>query len=145
MGQISDSAVTNPCDTIYVDNFVYETDTIFQTEYVTNRNVVNRIYYGHYSRNRVCRCNRIYYGHYSRNRVCRCNRVCDSTIVEIVESKITDTIVEIEFIDVIITEYIDCETGLPCASGIEDLIDKSKTNNKIYNLSGQEIQEREYI
>ena len=36
-------------------------------------------------------------------------------------------------------EYIDCASGLPCNSGIGEVIDKSKTNNKMYTLLGYEI------
>ena len=69
------------------------------------------------------------------------------TIVEIVYENyyIYDTIVETEYIDVIITEYIDCDTGLPCDSAMEELLDKSESDGKIYNLLGQEINRREGI
>ena len=60
-----------------------------------------------------------------------------------IDNFITDTIVE--YIDVIITEYIDCETGLPCTSGMAEIIEKSKTNGKLYNLNGQEILRREGV
>ena len=46
-------------------------------------------------------------------------------------------------VDVIITEYIDCDTGLPCEQGMEELLDKSKNTDKIYNLLGKEIRKRE--
>ena len=59
------------------------------------------------------------------------------TIIQI--ETITDTIVEIEYVDVIITEYVDCDTGLPCNSGMQEVLDKSKTDNKMYNLLGYEI------
>jgi hypothetical protein len=58
---------------------------------------------------------------------------------------ITDTIVETEYIDVVITEYIDCDSGLPCESGMGEIIEKSKIDGKIYNLLGQEILRREGI
>ena len=58
---------------------------------------------------------------------------------------ITDTIIETEYIDVIITEYVDCETFLPCESGLDEIIEQSKINNKIYNLIGQEIRIKEGI
>ena len=48
-----------------------------------------------------------------------------------------DTVyVEIPIIEI---EYIDCASGLPCNSGIGEVIDKSKTNNKMYTLLGYEI------
>ena len=54
----------------------------------------------------------------------------------------TDTV----YLDFIITEYVDCDTGLPCGStGALELINKSMTDGKIYNLLGQEIHRREGI
>ena len=48
-----------------------------------------------------------------------------------------DTVyVEIPIIEI---EYIDCASGLPCNSGMGEVIDKSKTNNKMYTLLGYEI------
>ena len=61
------------------------------------------------------------------------------TIIETIIETITDTIVEVEYVDVIITEYVDCDTGLPCNSGMQEVLDKSKTNNKMYSLLGYEI------
>ena len=65
------------------------------------------------------------------------------TIVEYetVEIFVIDTIVEIQY--EYITEYIDCDTGMPCNTSIMEMIDKSKTNGVIYNINGQAIRERE--
>ena len=42
-----------------------------------------------------------------------------------------------------ITEYIDCQTGLPCESvGIIEILNKSQNKNKIYNIEGKEIYRR---
>ena len=41
-----------------------------------------------------------------------------------------------------ITQYIDCESGLPCNIGLEEILEKSKTEKKLYNLSGKEIGRR---
>ena len=65
------------------------------------------------------------------------------TEVEYVEFFITDTIVE--YVEIIETEYIDCNTGLPCNSGINELIEKSNQTSLIYNLQGQAIREPEGI
>jgi len=67
---------------------------------------------------------------------------CDTVYIEIpvieyVEVIVTDTVIEYQ--DVIITEYIDCDTGLPCIEGISEIIEQSKTDGKLYDLSGQEI------
>ncbi|MDC0189564.1 SprB repeat-containing protein, partial [Flavobacteriales bacterium] len=73
-----------------------------------------------------------------------CETFCDTVFVE-VPIIVTDTIVETEYVEVIITEYIDCDSGLPCTSGMGEIIDKSKTDGKIYNLLGQEIFRRDGI
>ena len=52
-----------------------------------------------------------------------------------------DTVVE--YIEIINTEYIDCDSGLPCNAGIQELIDKSLQNSVIYNIKGQAILTRE--
>ena len=79
---------------------------------------------------------------------------CDTVYVDIVEYIYqTDTIVQIEYIqqtDTIIeiqyeqiTEYIDCDTGLPCNTSIMEIVDKSRSNSVIYNIQGQAIKIRE--
>jgi len=79
----------NECDTVYVEVPIIQTDTIIQTEYLT------------------------------------------------------DTIVE--FQEIIITEYIDCVTGLPCNSGMQELLDKSKNTGLLYDLNGKIIKRAEGI
>ena len=49
------------------------------------------------------------------------------------------------FVEIVVTEYIDCDTGLPCSSGMAEIIEKSKTDGKLYNLLGQEVFRREGI
>jgi len=59
-----------------------------------------------------------------------------------------DTVyVEVPIIDTLyVTEYIDCISGLPCGNtGILELLQKTKNNNKIYNLNGKEIYRRENL
>ena len=71
---------------------------------------------------------------------------CDTVYVEIPIIEY-DTIVEIQYIidtvyiDIInwFPEYVDCQTFLPCDSGIEELLDKSNETGLIYNLNGQVI------
>ena len=60
---------------------------------------------------------------------------------EYVEIFVIDTI--IEYVEVINTEYIDCDTGLPCGSSLQEVLDKSKTTGLIYNLKGQAIKSSE--
>jgi|TARA_R100000084_G_scaffold43874_1_gene18074 hypothetical protein len=60
---------------------------------------------------------------------------------------ITDTIVEIEYeyITEYIMEFVDCNTGLPCGVGMEEVIDKSINTGLMYNLWGQAIRKPEGI
>ncbi len=63
------------------------------------------------------------------------------TETEYVEIFVVDTV--IEYVDVVNTEYIDCDSGLPCNSGMQEVIDKSLQNSVIYNIKGQAILTRE--
>ena len=116
-----------PCDTVYVDvpviqyEYIFDTiveyetifDTIIQTEYIYE---IDTVYAD----------------------------VLDTMfidVIEYVEIFVIDTIVEIQY--EYITEYIDCDTGMPCNTSIMEMIDKSKTNGVIYNINGQAIRERE--
>ena len=64
-------------------------------------------------------------------------------VIEYVDVMVYDTIIEIEYIEFIeyVTEYIDCETGMPCNSNIPELLNKSSENSVIYNINGQAIRE----
>ena len=56
-------------------------------------------------------------------------------IIDTLYINITDTLT--------ITEYIDCQTGLPCNNtGIIEILKNSQNENKIYNLDGKEIYRR---
>ena len=76
---------------------------------------------------------------------------CDTVFIEIPFIEwIYDTIVEIEFVyeteyTEYITEYLDCDTGLPCGVGMEEVIDKSNSTGLIYNLKGEAIRTREGV
>ena len=50
-------------------------------------------------------------------------------------------VVDTVYVDIInwFPEYVDCKTFLPCDSDIQELINKSEQNNKLYNLLGYEI------
>tara|TARA_R100000306_G_C4365469_1_gene137428 strand:+ start:804 stop:1355 length:552 start_codon:yes stop_codon:yes gene_type:complete len=79
---------------------------------------------------------------------------CDTVYVDIIEYEtIFDTIYETEYIidtfyvDIInwFPEYVDCETMLPCNSGIGEILDKSIKDGLLYNLFGQPIRKPEGI
>ena len=130
-----------PCDTVYVTEFetIYETiyDTITNTEYVYEiivDTVEVEVFVPEYI--------------YITDTVTVYEDILDTLFVDVIEYVdvlVYDTIVEIEYVEFIeyITEYIDCDTGLPCSSNIDELINKSKRNSVIYNISGQAIKEKE--
>ena len=116
------------CDTVYITltelEFIF--DTIVETEYIYNI-VIDTL---------------------EIETVFVYEDVLDTLFVDVVEYVdviVYDTIVEIEYVEFIeyITEYIDCDTGAPCNSSIDELLDKSKRNSVIYNINGQAIKERE--
>ena len=110
-----------PCDTVYVDVIQYETiyETVFDTivEYET---IVETEY--------IYSVDTVYAD------------ILDTLFIEIPVVEY-DTIIEIQYEEII--EYIDCDSGLPCNSGIQEVIDKSLQNSVIYNLQGQAILTRE--
>ena len=89
------------------------------------------------------------------------------TVIEYVDVIIYDTIIEteyiyntdtvyadvldtmfidvIEYVEIFTQEYIDCATGLPCNTGIDEVLDKSKNTGLMYNLNGQHIRKPESI
>ena len=154
-----------PCDTIFVEIpilevdtiqvpfFIYETefvfDTIVETEYITQI-VVDSILIETFVPEYI----------YITDTVFVYEDVLDTLFVDVIEYVdviVVDTIVEteyveilvidtiVEYIEIIETEYIDCDTGMPCNSSIQELIDKSKQNQVIYNINGQAIKEREGV
>ena len=156
-----------PCDTVYVDIpvieidtvevevpfYIYETviqfDTIVETEYITNI-VIDTFEIETFVPEYI----------YITDTVFVYEDVLDTLYIDVIEYVdviVYDTIVEtqteyieifvvdtvVEYIEVINTEYIDCDSGLPCNSAIMEIVDKSKTNGVIYNIKGQAVQVRE--
>ena len=142
------------CDTVYVDVPVYiyetifQTDTIYQTEYITQilfDTIVEIEYETIFEE--IFVTDTLYM-----------EGALDTLFVDVIEYVdvfIYDTIVEIEteyieffttdtiieYIEIINTEYLDCDTGLPCTSNIPELLNKYKQNGVIYNINGQAIRE----
>ena len=67
------------------------------------------------------------------------------TIIEEVEVPfyIYETIIQLDTI--IQTEYIDCDTGMPCNSSIQEILDKSENDGRMYNILGQPIRRPQSI
>ena len=62
-------------------------------------------------------------------------------VIEYVEIFVIDTLIQIEYMP----EYIDCDSGLPCNSGMEEILDKSINTGLLYNLNGKAIRQPEGI
>ena len=126
--------VPEPCDTIYITEYETIFDTIINTEYIYEiilDTVEVEVFVPEY----------IYV-----TDTLWMEGALDTLFVDVIEYvdvMVYDTIIEIEYIEFIeyITEYIDCETGLPCNSNIPELLNKSSENSVIYNISGQAIRE----
>jgi hypothetical protein len=138
---------------VEVPFYIYETiiqiDTIVETEYITNI-VIDTFEIETFVPEYI----------YITDTVFVYEDVLDTmyvNVVEYVDVFVYDTIVEtqteyieifvidtvVEYVEVINTEYIDCDSGLPCNSSIMEIVDKSKSNSVIYNIKGQAILNRE--
>ena len=124
------------CDTVYVDVIQYETifDTIINTEYIYEI-IVDTVEVEVFVPEYIYVTDTLWM-----------EGALDTLFVDVIEYvdvMVYYTIIEIEYIEFIeyITEYIDCETGLPCNSNIPELLNKSSENSVIYNINGQAIRE----
>ena len=140
-------------DTLEVPFFIYETefifDTIIETEYITNI-VIDTVEIETFVPEYI----------YVTDTVYVYEDILDTLFVDVVEYVdviVYDTIVEteyveifvvdtvLEYVEIINTEYIDCDTGLPCNSSLAEILDKSTSNNLLYNLQGQVIRKPEGV
>ena len=72
--------------------------------------------------------------------------VTDDNIYTLVEDWNTDEQFAIEVVYGHISNWdVSSDTGLACETGISEILDKSNTDGKIYNLLGQEINRRKGI
>ena len=144
------------CDTVYVDIPVYIYETIFQTDTIYNTEYITQIVFDtiveiEYETifEEIFVTDTLYMEGALDTLFVDVIEYVDvfvfDTIVQIeteyVEFFTTDTI--IEYVEIINTEYLDCDTGLPCTSNIPELLNKSKADNRIFNLLGQAIKEPE--
>jgi hypothetical protein len=65
------------------------------------------------------------------------------TETEYVEIFVVDTV--IDYIEIIQTEYVDCETGMPCNFNIPEILEKSENDGRMYNILGQPIRRPESV
>ena len=66
--------------------------------------------------------------------------ITDTLYINIVDTLYINTIDTITNI-----EYIDCDTGLPCGIGLQEILENSKTKNALYNFEGKEIRQRKGV
>ena len=147
--------ILEECDTIFVDIpiYIYETefifDTIVETDYITNI-VIDTVQIATFVPEYI----------YVTATVYVYEDVLDTLFVDVVEYVdviVYDTVVETEYVEIFVidtvteyieiinTEYIDCDTGLPCNSSLAEILDKSTSNNLLYNLQGQVIRKPEGV
>tara|TARA_R100000231_G_scaffold138693_1_gene117669 strand:- start:698 stop:1441 length:744 start_codon:yes stop_codon:yes gene_type:complete len=145
------------CDTVFVDIpfYIYETiiqvDTIYDTEYITQI-IVDTFQIETFVPEYI----------YITDTVTVYEDVLDTLVVEVpvieyVDTVIYETITEteyveifvvdtvIDYIEIIQTEYIDCETGMPCNFNIPEILEKSENDGRMYNILGQPIRRPESI
>ena len=142
-------------DTLEVPFYIYETiiqfDTIVETEYITTvviDTIIEEV--------------EVFVPEYIYVTDTVYAEVLDTMFIDVIEYVdvfVYDTIVEIEteyieifvidsvieYVEIINTEYVDCATGLPCNSAIEEIIDNSKGSSIMYNILGQPIKKPESI
>ena len=141
------------CDTVYVDVPVYIYETIFQTDTIYNTEYITQIVFDTIVE---IEYETIFEEIFVTDTLWM-EGALDTMFIDVIEYVdvfVFDTIVEIEteyieffttdtiieYIEIINTEYLDCDTGLPCTSNIPEFI-KSEGDNRIYDLLGKEIRE----
>jgi len=143
-----------PCDTVYVDVPVYIYETIFQTDTIYNTEYITQIVFDTIVE---IEYETIFEEIFVTDTLWM-EGALDTMFIDVIEYVdvfVFDTIVEIEteyieffttdtiieYVEIINTEYLDCDTGLPCTSNIPEIIEQSKGDNRIYDLLGKEIRE----
>ena len=153
-----------PCDTVYVDVpiieidtvfvdvpfYIYETeyvfDTIVQTEYFTIFDTIVQFDYI-YEEVFIYETDTLWMEGALDTMFINTIEYVEVPIfdtINVIETEyifVTDTVTE--YVEIINTEYLDCDTGLPCNSSIGEIIEKSKTDPRIYNINGQAIRKPE--
>ena len=109
--------VPEPCDTIYITEYETIFDTIINTEYIYEI-IIDTVEVEVFVPEYIFITDTLWM-----------EGALDTLFIDVIEYVdvfIYDTNVEIEYIEFIeyITEYVDCDTGLPCNSSIPELLNK---------------------
>ena len=127
------------CDTVYVEvpvvEYIYETDTIVEYETIVEFDTIIE-YETVVEFDTIINTEYVY----QTDTVTIYDDILDTLFIEIPVIEY-DTVIEIQYEEIV--EYIDCDSGLPCNSGMQEIIDKSLQNSVIYNIQGQAILTRE--
>ena len=127
------------CDTVYVDvpvvEYIYETDTIVEYETIVEFDTIIE-YETVIEFDTIINTEYVY----QTDTITIYDDILDTLFIEIPVVEY-DTVIEIQYEEIV--EYIDCDSGLPCNSGMQEIIDKSLQNSVIYNIKGQAILKRE--
>tara|TARA_R110000744_G_scaffold72455_3_gene145409 strand:- start:129 stop:911 length:783 start_codon:yes stop_codon:yes gene_type:complete len=163
--------VVEACDTVYVDipviEYVYETDTLEVPFYIYETiiqfdTIVNTEYITQILIDTIIEEVEVFVPEYIYVTDTVYAEVLDTMFIDVIEYVdveviIIDTITEtvyveffvtdtiINYIEVIETEYLDCETGMPCGSSIAEILEKSESTDIMYNILGQPIKRPESI
>jgi len=167
--------VVESCDTVYVDipvieyvdEYVYETDTLEVPFYIYETiiqfdTIVNTEYITQILIDTIIEEVEVFVPEYIYITDTVYAEVLDTMFIDVIEYVdieviIIDTIIEtvyveffvtdtiINYIEVIETEYLDCETGMPCGSSIAEILEKSESTDIMYNILGQPIKRPESI
>jgi hypothetical protein len=122
-------------DTLYIDNFIF--DTIVQTEYITQI-VIDTLEVEVFVPEYIYVTDTLWM-----------EGALDTLfvdVIEYVEVTVFDTIIETEYVEFFVVEYIDCDTNEPCGnSQIIEIMKGSFGSDIMYNLNGQVIRKPEGI
>ena len=143
------------CDTVYVDVPVYIYETIFQTDTIYNTEYITQIVFDTIVE---IEYETIFEEIFVTDTLWM-EGALDTMFIDVIEYVdvfVFDTIVEIEteyieffttdtiieYVEIINTEYLDCDTGLPCGSvAIPEFFDEGEEYNYLYDLNGKAIRE----
>ena len=124
---------------VFVPEYIYVTDTVYaevlDTMFIDVIEYVDVVVY-----DTIVETEIEYVEFFVTDTIIQYDTIINTEYIEIV---VVDTV--IEYVEIINIEYIDCDSGLPCNSGMEEILDKSNQTGLMYNMLGQPIKRPESI
>ena len=124
---------------VFVPEYIYVTDTVYaevlDTMFIDVIEYVDVVEY-----DTIVETEIEYVEFFVTDTIIQYDTIINTEYIEIV---VVDTV--IEYVEIINIEYIDCDSGLPCNSGMEEILDKSNQTGLMYNMLGQPIKRPESI